>query len=150
MVAKSKVLTAKQLQITPRERKYLIQSEKILAKQEPGQIVQIKDDGSFRFHMGTAGRRLLVGEECGTEGCIAGLAHLLCITQEGKPLFAACQGGTISGASDNLFKLFFPDRTGFLQSTKPKQAAFGIRHFLQTGKHLSLEEWKTGEAKNAL
>lgn len=143
-----KYLSTKALAITPRERKYLLQSEKILSKMEPEQIIQIKGYGKYQFDMVTAGLVLHKPgtlEECGTAGCIAGLANLLAKTQEKKPLFESCYAGRISGNSRALDRLFFP-AGDFYASIKPKQAAHSIRHFLLTGRALNVLEVKEYEA----
>jgi|ERR1700733_14787860 len=136
----AKFKTAIELKITPRERKYLIQSAKILARMKPREIIDIRDDGKFQFRMWSAGQNLPGGE---TAGCIARLANLLAETKENAPLF--CWGGRIKGYSPVLSKLFFPlcASPGLDYATvTPKRAAYGIIHFLRTGKNLPLSEWK--------
>jgi dihydrodipicolinate synthase/N-acetylneuraminate lyase len=140
----AKYLSAKELKITSRERKWLLRAERVLAKMESEQIISIRGDGEYQFDMGTAGAPIR-GASCGTAGCIAGLANLLAQTSEGKQLFEICRRGNVEGHSDALQQLFFPLPRWNYSNITPKKAAAGVRKFLRTGKHSAWGTWEERE-----
>lgn len=136
--AKPKYLSARALGITPAERKWLIRAGEMLLTMKPGEDRQIEGAGFFRFNMANAGERT----NCGTAGCIAGLANLLAETA-GAKLYPVCRGALIEGHSAPLRKLFFPAHLDVIFSDmRPSSAGKATLHFLRTGRVEFEKNWR--------
>ena len=162
--------TADELQITERERAYLILARDVLATMGHRKPTQIQGDGTFLFDMGTVLRPLDPGEAlvtpadeeaydsylvkmgspgdtpgtyaCGSAGCIAGLMNLLAGLDPEGLLWPAYTAGRVS--MDELhpfYRLFFPGNLNYPLVT-PADAVRAINNFLETGEgHASWAGW---------
>ncbi len=153
--------TAEELQITERERAFLIRARDILDTMDYRKPTQIQGDGTYLFDMGTVLRPLdpseaqvnPIDEEaynnhlismgqpgatpgtyaCGSAGCIAGLMNLLAGLDPEGLLWPAYTAGRV--AMDELhpfYSLFFPGTVNYGRAT-PADAVMAINNFLETG-----------------
>lgn len=142
--------TAAELEITEAEKRVLLLAQKWLAKALPARLYPIPADGLFEFFMGIT-RRPTVGQhvkglgECGSQGCIWGLCHVIAKARKINAFVEDPAGlnhvaVASHGVSEALDNLFFPHRSnselwpvGSYSTVTPLIAAAAVQHFLKTG-----------------